>query len=63
MHSHGQYEMANAWALAEGERERWRGEWVRSGRRRAGFVFSGISIQGTPSGPREVSPEQIRGVS
>ena len=29
MHSHGQYEMANAWALAEGERERWRGEWVK----------------------------------
>ena len=29
MHSHGQYEMANASALAEGERERWRGEWVR----------------------------------
>ena len=29
MHSHGQYEMANAWALAEGERERRRGEWVR----------------------------------
>ena len=34
---------------------------VRS--RRAGFVFSGISIQGTPSGPREVVPEQIRGVT
>ena len=29
MHSHGQYEMANAWALAKGERERRRGEWVR----------------------------------
>ena len=35
------------------------------GRRRAGFVFSGTSIQGTPSGPgpREVFPEQIRGVT
>ena len=33
MHSHGQYEMTNAWALAEGERERWRGEWVRTDHR------------------------------
>ena len=32
--------------------------------RRADFVFSGTSIQGTPSGPRDiVFPEQIRGVT
>ena len=31
--------------------------------RRADFVSSGTSIQGTPSGPREVVPEQIRGVT
>ena len=34
------------------------------GSRRAGFVFSGTSTQGTPSGPRDiVFPEQIIEVS
>ena len=55
--------MANGLGISRGwkrEVERWMGE---VGRRKVGFVFSGTSIQGTPSGPREVSPEQIRGVT
>ena len=63
MHSHGQYEMANAWALAEGEKERWRGEWVRW--EEGGRVLYSVEplFREHPQGQREVFPEQIRGVT
>jgi len=55
--------MANAWALAEGERKRWRGEWVRW--EEGGWVLYSVEplFREHPQRPREVFPEQIRGVT
>ena len=42
-----------AWALAEGERERWKGEWVKW---EGGLILYSVEPQGTPSGTKGSGP-------